>query len=88
MTKYDILEKLMGDYNEYSELVALNYAQVREGRIDDGTLEWNRGHLYCIEGYLIALARDLDVNLTWEFGPHSFGFDDWKRTLEYRTVHY
>ena len=33
------LEKLMGEFNSYSELVALNYYRGH----DKETLEWNRG---------------------------------------------
>lgn len=37
------LEKLVKDFNDYSELVALNYAKKKEGKCDEGTLQWNRG---------------------------------------------
>lgn len=82
----DIIKRLVSDFNEYSELVALNYAKQAEGKCDEGILQWNRGHLYCIEDYLESLAKGMNVTLTWECKEHSFGFDDWKRTLEYRTV--
>lgn len=79
--------KLAKDFNEYSELVALNYVKMKEGKCDEGTLQWNRGNLSRIEDYLKQLAESTDgVNLKWECGEHTFGFDDWKRQLEYRTV--
>lgn len=83
----DFILKLVKDFNEYSELVALNYAKMKEGECDEGTLQWNRGHLYRIEDYLKYLADSTDgVNLKWECKEHTFGFDDWQRQLEYRTV--
>lgn len=42
----NILMRLVKDFNEYSELVALNYSKMKEGKCDEGTLQWNRGHLY------------------------------------------
>ncbi len=84
--KKTIVKKLVEDYNSYSELVALNYAKIKEGKCDDGTLQWNRGHLYQIESYLKELATMLQITLYWECGDHSFGYDDWKRVLNYRTV--
>ena len=82
----NIIERLVEDYNSYSELVALNWAHKKEGQCDEGTLQWNRGHLYCIEDYLKQMAAMLGVKLIWTCGVHSFGYDDCKRELEYRTV--
>lgn len=82
----NILMRLVKDFNEYSELVALNYAKIKEGECDDSTLQWNRGNKNRIEEYLRELADSLGVNLIWECKEHEFGYDDWKRTLEYRTV--
>ncbi len=82
----NILMRLIKDFNEYSELVALNYSQKKEGECDESTLQWNRGHLCQIEEYLKELADKLEVELVWECREHTFGFDDWKRQLEYRTV--
>jgi hypothetical protein len=83
----DFILKLVKDFNEYSELVALNYSKMKEGKCDESTLQWNRGHLYRIEDYLKYLADSTDgVNLKWECKEHTFGFDDWQRQLEYRTV--
>ncbi len=81
-----ILMRLVKDFNEYSELVALNYAQKREGNFDEGILEWNRGHLSQIEDYLKELSQNLGITLTWECKEHTFGYDDWKRQLTYKTV--
>lgn len=81
-----ILMRLVKDFNEYSELVALNYSKKKEGKCDESTLQWNRGHLYRIEEYLKEVANSLGVTLYWECKEHEFGFDDWKITLEYRTV--
>lgn len=82
----EILERLIEDFNERSELVALNYAQKREGRCNEDTLQWNRGSMNIIEEYLVDMADKLGVNLIWECKEHDFGSDDWKRILEYRTV--
>ena len=82
----EILERLIKDFNEGSELVALNYAHKKEGRCDEGTLQWNRGSMNITEKYLVDMADKLGVNLIWECKEHDFGFDDWKRVLEYRTV--
>ena len=82
----NILIRLVNDFNSYSELVALNRAQMKEGKCDDSILQWNRGHLNQIEEYLKEFAENARVILTWEFKEHVFGFDDWKRILEYRTV--
>lgn len=83
----DFILKLAEDFNTYSELVALNRAKLREGKCDIETLEWNRGSLNKIEEYLRALTEDNEgVSLRWECKEHTFGFDDWQRKLEYRTV--
>ena len=47
-----IIDKLIKDYNVYSEIVALNYAQRKENSIDEGVLQWNRGIKNKIEEYL------------------------------------
>ena len=49
-------------------------------------LQWNRGIMNCIEEYMTELANVMGVKLEYEYGVHSFGFDDWKRSLEYRTA--
>ena len=72
------LEKLMGEFNDYSELVALNYYQEH----DKETLEWNRGHLDCVEEMLKEFAELNEVNLAFTCGTHPF----LERELEYRTV--
>lgn len=82
----NILIRLVNDFNSYSELVALNRAQMKEDKCDDSMLQWNRGHLNQIEEYLKEFAENARVILTWEFKEHVFGFDDWKCILEYRTV--
>ena len=83
----DFIMKLVEDFNAYSELVALNRAKITEGTGDIETLEWNRGSLNKIEEYLELLAEDNEgISLRWECKEHIFGFDDWERKLEYRTV--
>lgn len=77
-TNMIFLEKLMAKFNDYSELVALNYQQ----KAEEGTLQWNRGHLYCVEENLKTFAELLKVNLVYTYGTHPF----LKRELEYRTV--
>lgn len=37
--------KLANDFNEYSELVAMNYAQKKEGKCDEGTFN-GTGDIY------------------------------------------
>lgn len=86
VTMRAMLNKLVEDYNNYSELVALNYAKKKEGKCEDGILEWNRGNLNRIEEYMTELASAMGVKIEYEFGVHSFGADDWKRALEYTTV--
>ena len=73
------LEKLMADFNDYSELVALNYQQ----KAEEGILQWNRGHLYCVEEMLKEFAELNEVNLVFTCGTHPF----LERELEYQTVH-
>ena len=87
MKMTDLILRLVKDFNEYSKLVALNYEHIKEGKCDDSTLQWNRGNLKRIEEYLKELAESVDgVHLKWECKEHPFGFDDWARQLEYRTV--
>ena len=87
MKMQDLILKLVKDFNEYSELVALNYSKMKEGKCDESTLQWNRGNLNRIEEYLKELAGNIDgANLLWECKEHTFGYDDWKRQLECRTV--
>ena len=84
------LEKLMAEFNDYSELVALNYQQKKEkkGKFSEmnmeSTLQWNRGSLNSIEENLKAYAKLVGVNLVFAYGPHPF-LD--REPLEYRTVH-
>lgn len=79
--------KLAEDFNNYSELVALNYEQVEEGECPSYILDWNRGHLNNIYEYLQYFCEVMPgVSLKWEFGEHDFGFDGWKRKLKYKTV--
>ena len=85
-TLIGIIDRMIEDFNTYSELVALNYAKKKENSCPDNVLEWNRGHLYCVEEYLRELAEDVGVKLEWECGIHKFGYDDWQRWLEYVTV--
>lgn len=86
-TMIGMIDAMIKDYNEYSELVALCYAKKKDGeKVDEGTIQWNRGHLYCIEEYLTDLAKEIGVELSFECGMHKFGFDDWQRWLEYVTV--
>lgn len=83
-----LLRDLVDEYNDYSELVALCYSKRRDGKgFDEGTVQWNRGSLNKIEEHMEKLAKVLDKKIDYSFGSHSFGFDDWKRTLEYRTAH-
>ena len=72
------LDKLMGEFNSYSELVALNYYRGH----DKETLEWNRGHLHCVEEMLKEFAELNGVNLVFTCGTHPFLEEE----LEYRTV--
>ena len=82
------LEDLMAQFNDYSELVALNYQQKKEGKFSEmdmeSTLQWNRGSLNKIEEHLEVYAEMVGVNLVFAYGPHPF-LD--REPLEYRTVH-
>ena len=85
----DFIVRLVNDFNNYSELVALNYSQLKEGKCYESTLQWNRGMLNSIETYLKHLAETSHlVHLKWEFGQHTFGDDDNSIVLEYMTVRY
>lgn len=81
-----MLNKLVKDFNSRSELVALNYEQIKGGKIDDGVLQFNRGCLYNIKEMLEELAKQMGVELKFENDEHTFGYDDWKRQLTYTTV--
>ena len=72
------LEKLMSEFNGYSELVALNYQQ----KAEEGTLQWNRGSLNRVEEMLKEFAELNGVNLVFTCGTHPFLGEE----LEYRTV--
>ena len=82
------LEELMAQFNDYSEIVALNYQHKKEGKFSEmdmeSTLQWNRGSLNKIEELLKAYAELVGVNLVFAYGPHPF-LD--REPLEYRTVH-
>lgn len=82
----ELLDLLIYEFNDYSELVALNYAHIREGRLDDGMLQWNRGSLSMIEEHMEKVAALAGVTLEYECGEHVFGYGDFQRTLTYRTV--
>lgn len=82
----DLLKKMVEDFNSYSELVALNYEMMKEGKHSETTLQWNRGNLNRIEEYMITVAAELGVEVGYECGDHIFGYDDWKRTLTYKTA--
>ena len=82
-----VLERLVKDFNEYSELVALNYEHIKEGRGDKEVLEWNRGQLNRIEEYLNDIANMIpNANIKWDCNEHKFIAGDIVRILEYRTV--
>ena len=82
------LEDLMAQFNDYSELIALNYQQKKEGKFSEmdmeSTLQWNRGSLNKIEEHLEVYAEMIGVNLVFAYGPHPFLN---REPLEYRTVH-
>lgn len=82
LTKKDqeILNRLVRDYNSYSELVAINYYR----KHDEGTTQWNRGSLNIIEIYLEEFIKSRGVELTYTLGTHPFL--DYE--LEYTTVSY
>ena len=82
------LENLMAQFNDYSELVALNYQQKKEDKFSEmdmeSTLQWNRGSLNKIEEHLEVYAEMIGVNLVFAYGPHPFLN---REPLEYRTIH-
>ncbi len=57
----DLIMKIAAEFNEYSELVALNLEQIKEGKCDEGTHQWHRGRLDCLEDYLKLLASVTSV---------------------------
>lgn len=80
LTKKDqaILNRLINDFNSYSELVALN----RYKKHEEGITEWNRGSLNTIHKYLGEFAKSRGIGLTLTCGTHPFlDFE-----LEYVTV--
>lgn len=82
LTKKDqeILNRLVEDYNSYSELVALNGYKHHEKDIT----EWNRGSLNIIRNYLGDFAKSREVELIFTCEVHPFL--DYE--LEYVTVSY
>ena len=82
------LENLMAQFNDYSEIVALNYRHKEEGKFPEmdmeSILQWNRGCLNMIEELLEVYAEMMGVNLVFAYGPHPFLN---REPLEYRTVH-
>lgn len=82
----EFILELVEDYNNYSELAQLCYSKQKEGKCDEGMLEWNHGQWYCLEKCLKSLEEKGLVKLKWECKEHTFGYDDWKRQLTYRTV--
>lgn len=85
-TANKMLQKLVEDFNDYSELVALNREQKQEGSCDEGMFQWNRGHLNCIDKYLRTIAEDMSLELIWECNEHNFECQGQERQLKYRTV--
>lgn len=80
LTKKDqaILNRLINDFNSYSELVALNHYK---GHKEDIT-EWNRGSLNIIRGYLGDFTKSRGIELIFTCETHPFL--DYE--LEYVTV--
>ena len=80
LTKKDqaILNRLINDFNSYSELVALNHYK---GHREDIT-EWNRGSLNIIRGYLGDFTKSRGIGLIFTCETHPFL--DYE--LEYVTV--
>ena len=85
-TMKKMLERMIKDFNLYSGMVALSYEWMKEGKCDEGMLQWNKGSMNRIEEYMKELAEALDVKLEYEYVADVFGYDDWKRVLEYRMV--
>lgn len=80
LTKKDqaILNRLINDFNSYSELVALN----RYKKHEEGITEWNRGSLSIIRDYLTDFTKSRGIGLIFTCGTHPFL--DYE--LEYVTV--
>lgn len=80
LTKKDqaILNRLIKDFNSYSELVALN----RYRKHEEGITQWNRGSLNIIRDYLEEFAKSRGVGLNFTWGTHPFLDIE----LEYPTV--
>lgn len=80
LTKKDqaILNRLIKDFNSYSELVALNYYR----KHGEDVTEWNRGSLNIIRDYLEEFTKSRGVGLNFTCGTHPFLDIE----LEYLTV--
>lgn len=72
------LDQLMSKYNDFSELVALNYKRNAE----EGTLQWNRGILYHTKDLLDSFSKLFGVKLVYTSGTHPFLEEE----LDYITV--
>lgn len=82
----NIILAMARDYNRFSELEALNYEKAKTGRFDLLMAARLDGATDTIRRDLTNLANDIGAKLIWEHKEHEFGYDDWKRTLEYETV--
>lgn len=78
----DVLDKLISDYNTYSELVALNRVQHH----DPSITQWNSGRLDSTEAYMAELADILGVRLTYLFGDHGYVTPDGRKMLSFYKV--
>lgn len=60
-----------------------NYGTIKAISTEDGILQWNRGHLFCITELMKEFADLHQVELHFICGTHPFLDEE----LEYQTVH-
>lgn len=84
MDTKELVKTLVTDYNDYSELVAIN---IKEN--DNKSLQWNLGTRYCIERYLkLIVSNNSDtVDLQFNIEERKFNLRNCYYTLECLIVY-
>ena len=82
-----MLEKMVDDFNKYSELVALRYIRREESKYAERLLQRSIGRRECIEEYMKGLADLMGVKLKYGHGFEVYGRgEEWEQEIKYRTV--
>lgn len=80
----DLLNRLVGRFNTYSELVALNYYKKHEG----GTIQWNRGHEDAYEDEARELAEQMVIKINYEMMKSKYFEGETEEfEIEYRAMY-